>query len=84
MFMNSFDSTASLLPPLNEVILCNASDDTYPKFLEEFSCAAIKYNTTVVINLTEKCSNCSSGTNCEYIYYNTNVVFGSDGSIVSR
>ncbi|XP_076255817.1 vanin-like protein 3 isoform X1 [Rhynchophorus ferrugineus] len=84
MYMNSYDSTAAVIPPLNEVVLCNASNDKYPKFLEDFSCAAIKYSTIIVINFTEKTSNCSSDATCEDIYYNTNVVFGSDGSIISR
>ncbi|XP_030762889.1 vanin-like protein 3 isoform X1 [Sitophilus oryzae] len=85
-YLNSYATTAATLPPLYDVVLCNYSEDSYSKFLEEFSCAAIKYNVTIVINLTEK-DKCDTSTNCDetdHIFYNTNVVFGTNGSLLAR
>lgn len=80
-------ANAAQLPPIDDVALCNSSNDIYPDFLRNLSCAAISYNTTIVINLTEK-EECQAGeddcSDSGLVYYNTNLVFGPGGNPIAR
>lgn len=80
-------ANAAQLPPIGDVALCNSSNDIYPDFLRNLSCAAIRYNTTIVINLTEKEKCNTNEDDCQesgLIYYNTNLVFGPGGNPIAR
>lgn len=82
-------SAATEVPlPFTEII-CNTTDTTYKDYLKRFSCAAIQYNTTVVVNLIEK-ENCTTNNATGFcptsgiIYYNSNVAFNNSGGVVGR
>lgn len=74
--------------PFSEII-CNSSDTTYKEYLKKFSCAAIEYNTTIVVNLIEK-ENCASNNATGFcpssgiVYYNSNVAFNNSGGVIGR
>ncbi|XP_018565185.1 vanin-like protein 3 [Anoplophora glabripennis] len=74
--------------PFTEVI-CNSTDTTYKNYLKRFSCAAIDYNTTVVVNIIER-ENCTSNNATGFcpssgiIYYNSDVAFNSSGGVIGR
>ena len=63
----------------------------YPDYMKKLSSLAINFNTYLVTNIVEKvkCDNTSSSAseNCKNTgnyYYNTNVVFDRNGTIISR
>ncbi|XP_066144857.1 vanin-like protein 3 [Euwallacea fornicatus] len=86
-YFAAIQSAAALPPDYGSFILCNSTEGSYAQFLKNLSCAAIDYNTTVVINFTEK-EVCQSDQDCskseDYKFYNTVVAFGTNGSILAR
>ncbi|KAJ8984125.1 hypothetical protein NQ317_017335 [Molorchus minor] len=70
-------------------ILCNSTDTRYQDYLKEFSCAAIEYNTTVIINMVEK-ENCTLKNSTGFcpssgiVYYNANVAFNESGGVSGK
>ncbi|EFA06536.1 vanin-like protein 1 [Tribolium castaneum] len=65
--------------------------DTYPQFLRNLSCAARSSHTYLALNLVDKVkcdqSQTNSSKNCKnsgFFYYNTDVVFDRNGTIVNR
>ncbi|KAJ8916581.1 hypothetical protein NQ315_000225 [Exocentrus adspersus] len=82
-------SSATTVPlPFTEVA-CNSFDSTYKDYLKRFSCAAIEYNTTIVVNLMEK-ENCTSNNATGFcpssgiVYYNSDVAFNNSGGVIGR
>lgn len=68
---------------------CNL--DTYPEFIKNLSCVAQSANTYLAINTVEKVkcnqSQTHPSTNCKdygFYYYNTDIIFDRNGSIVNR
>ncbi|XP_019759138.2 vanin-like protein 1 [Dendroctonus ponderosae] len=79
-------STTSAQLPADQEVLCN-SNGSYLEFLKDISCASINYNTTIIINFTEK-EICQAGEGeCPEtgeIFYNTNIALGTEGTIIGR
>ncbi|CAG9854323.1 unnamed protein product [Phyllotreta striolata] len=78
---------ATKIPEKFTDVICNSSDNNYKLYLKLFSCAAIKYNTSIAINVIEEehCStNTDCGTNTDKKYYNSLVVFDEHGLVSGR
>ncbi|KAL1488297.1 hypothetical protein ABEB36_015246 [Hypothenemus hampei] len=75
-YYSNFNETAAILPESSGIILCNSTYESYMSFLKNFSCAAIRHQTIIVINFTEKGS--------DGRFYNTNVAFGTNGTIIAK
>ncbi|XP_074032951.1 vanin-like protein 3 isoform X2 [Leptinotarsa decemlineata] len=87
-FVNETEFYSEVPKPF-EVILCNSTDKRYKDYLKELSCAAVKYNTTIVVNTVEK-ENCTSNNSTGFcpssgiVLYNTNVAFDRNGFVSGR
>lgn len=77
------------VPKPHSEVLCNSNNSRYLQFLKELSCAAIRSNTTIVINLIEK-ENCTFYDDARYcptkdfVFHNTDIVLNEEGSVSAR
>ncbi|XP_012266921.2 vanin-like protein 1 isoform X1 [Athalia rosae] len=77
---------SSFIPdPKNEVNPCTDNTDTL-EAIKIVACAARNNSIYVIINVSEKVV-CAHRTNCSddgYLFYNTNVVFDRNGTVIAR
>ncbi|GJQ79116.1 hypothetical protein Trydic_g5370 [Trypoxylus dichotomus] len=71
---------STTVPDPAEFISPCANRTGFEGFFTDLSCAADTHNIIVVVNLIERANNSENAT----IYYNTNVVFASNGTVIAR
>ncbi|XP_050513254.1 vanin-like protein 3 isoform X2 [Diabrotica virgifera virgifera] len=82
-YMEDVSLSSTVIPKISETI-CNSSESRVKEYLKLFSCAAIRKNTSIAINVIEQ-DNCTSNGACESpIYYNTVVIFDNNGRLSGR
>ncbi|CAH1163031.1 unnamed protein product [Phaedon cochleariae] len=76
---------SSEVPRPFEEVICNSTKDKYQPYLKRFSCAAIEFNATIIINMVEKdvCLVGSCG-GSGLAYYNSVVAFNEKGYVSGR
>lgn len=89
------DQIATEVPKADQnVIPCLESEEEYPEFFRQLSCIARNSNTYLVVNLVEK-EKCTAESQAAvgdsrpcasygYNVYNSNVVFGRNGTVVAK
>ncbi|KRT85800.1 hypothetical protein AMK59_1391, partial [Oryctes borbonicus] len=76
---NLFNVSTTVPDPVALVSPC-VNRTEFVSFFLDLSCAANEHNIFVVVNLIERANNIQN----ETIYYNTNVVFSSNGTVIAR
>ncbi|XP_072394005.1 vanin-like protein 3 [Diabrotica undecimpunctata] len=82
-YQENVSLSSTVIPKISEKI-CNSSETSVKEYLKLFSCAAIRKNTSIAVNVIEE-DNCTLNGTCESpIYYNTVVIFDNNGYLSGR
>lgn len=86
--LNNLETAVYVPEPQLEISPCDSKDSTFDVILKNVSCSAKKTKKYVLINLTEK-TDCDTDKDkkcpdSKIKYYNANVVFDREGTIVSK